>query len=68
MVRSDDRVANKPVSGRAEIGTENASYDPNDLSYVLITMLPIARFLTSRPSASTTEIDTVASLGVRACR
>jgi hypothetical protein len=31
--------------GRAEIGTENASYDPNDLSYVLITMLPIATAL-----------------------
>jgi O-antigen ligase len=31
--------------GRAEIGTENASYDPNDLAYVLITMLPIAAAL-----------------------
>jgi hypothetical protein len=31
--------------GRAEIGTENASYDPNDLAYVLITMLPIATAL-----------------------
>jgi O-antigen ligase len=31
--------------GRAEIGTENTSYDPNDLSYVLITTLPIAAAL-----------------------
>jgi O-antigen ligase len=28
--------------GRAEIGTENMSYDPNDLAFVLVTMLPIA--------------------------
>src|SRR5688572_18194243 len=31
--------------GRAEIGTENSSYDPNDLAYVLVTMLPIATAL-----------------------
>jgi hypothetical protein len=28
--------------GRAEIGTESMSYDPNDLAFVLVTMLPIA--------------------------
>jgi O-antigen ligase len=28
--------------GRAEIGTEASSYDPNDLAYVLISILPIA--------------------------
>ena len=31
--------------GRAAIGTEHTSYDPNDLSYVLITTLPIAAAL-----------------------
>ena len=36
--------------GRAEIGTETTSYDPNDLAYVLVTILPIAAamFVVSR--------------------